>query len=89
MGPYPEMAELVADRTNTEGVTEVAARILSSQESEIEFMQQWLTDRGEMAPDPATGAHMHHAHMDAEAMENMGMASAAEMAPAEFIVTRH
>ncbi|NNC48672.1 MAG: DUF305 domain-containing protein [Sphingomonas sp.] len=73
------MARLVNDRTNNETVNEVASRILTSQDDEIAFMQAWLSERGEMAPDPASGAHMDHAQMDAEAMDNMGMASAAEI----------
>ena len=42
-----EMAELAADRTNRQELIDVAGRIDVSQRDEIEFMQQWLGERGE------------------------------------------
>lgn len=36
---------------------DAAARIERSQSDEIAFMQQWLRERGEQAPDPT----VHHA----------------------------
>ncbi len=54
-----EMAELVADRTNRPEIIDVAGRIEVSQQDEIEFMQQWLSDRGETSPNPADHEAMH------------------------------
>ena len=54
-----EMAELVADRTNRPELADAAGRIELSQRDEIEFMETWLKDRGEPAPDPADHAAMH------------------------------
>jgi uncharacterized protein (DUF305 family) len=42
-----DMAELVADRTNTEEIVSVAGRIEASQADEISFMREWLAARGE------------------------------------------
>ena len=56
------MADLVADRTNRPEVVDAAGRITLSQQDEIEFMDQWLTDRGEPVPDPADHAAMHTSH---------------------------
>ena len=47
-----EMAELVADRTNRPELVDVSGRINSSQRDEIDFMQQWLRDRGERVRTP-------------------------------------
>ena len=56
-----EMAELVSERTSTEEIVAVAGRINASQADEIAFMQGWLSERGQEAPDPANDAHaMHH-----------------------------
>ena len=41
-----EMAALVADRTNRKELIDVAGRINASQNDEIEFMQEWLAERG-------------------------------------------
>ena len=51
-----EMANLVADRTNTQEIIDIAGRINASQADEIEFMRGWLTERGETVPTrrPAT-----------------------------------
>ena len=68
------MAELVADRTNRQELIDVAGRINASQGDEIEFMQQWLRDRGERVPDPTEHGAMHTDHKMA------GMASPAQMA---------
>ena len=57
-----QMADLVADRTNRPEVVDAAGRITLSQQDEIEFMDQWLTDRGEPVPDPADHAAMHTSH---------------------------
>jgi len=69
-----EMSVLVAERTNNPDVIDAAGRIQSSQGDEIEFMQQWLAERGEDAPDPTAHHHMHTSHTMA------GMASPEQMA---------
>jgi len=69
-----QMAELVADRTNTPALNDVAGRINASQIDEIDFMQGWLRDRGETVPEPTAHSAMHTSH------EMAGMASPQEMA---------
>ena len=69
-----QMAELVGDRTNRSELNDVAGRINASQEDEINFMQQWLRERGESAPDPTAHDAMHTSHKMA------GMASPEQMA---------
>lgn len=85
-----EMAALVAQRTNTQAVRDIAGRIDASQADEIEFMQGWLRERGEAAPQPGQdhamagmdhSAHAGHAMPDHTAHAGMpGMATAAQMA---------
>ena len=69
-----QMSELVADRTNREEVNDVAGRIDASQLDEIEFMQQWLSSRGESVPEPTMHDAMQTSH------EMAGMASPEQMA---------
>ncbi|MBT8445457.1 MAG: DUF305 domain-containing protein, partial [Gammaproteobacteria bacterium] len=69
-----QMAELVADRTNRKELIDVAGRIDASQGDEIEFMQQWLRERGEPVPDPTAHHAMHTHHTMA------GMATPEQMA---------
>ncbi len=69
-----EMAALVADRTNRPELIDVAGRIDGSQADEIEFMQQWLRERGEHVPDPTAHHGMHTSHKMA------GMATPEQMA---------
>ena len=69
-----EMAELVAERTNRSEILDVAGRINASQGDEIEFMQNWLRDRGQRVPDPTEHAAMHTDHKMA------GMATPEQMA---------
>ncbi|MBT8079159.1 MAG: DUF305 domain-containing protein [Gammaproteobacteria bacterium] len=57
-----QMAELVADRTNRPELVDVAGRINVSQQDEIEFMKQWLRDRGERVPNPSEHGAMHTDH---------------------------
>jgi uncharacterized protein (DUF305 family) len=57
-----EMAALVADRTNRPELIDVAGRIDASQADEIEFMQQWLRERGEHVPEPTAHDAMHTSH---------------------------
>ena len=74
-----EMAALVADRTNRKELIDVARRINAVQGDEIEFMQQWLRDRGQHMPDPTADDAMHRSHKMA------GMATSEQMA--EFAVS--
>ncbi len=69
-----EMSALVAERTNRPELVDVAGRIDASQADEIEFMQQWLRDRGEHVTDPTDHHHMHTSHKMA------GMATPEQMA---------
>jgi uncharacterized protein (DUF305 family) len=69
-----QMAELVAARSNNPELIDVAGRINGSQGDEIEFMQQWLRERGERVPDPMAHAAMHTSHTMA------GMATPEQMA---------
>jgi len=69
-----QMAELVGDRTNRQELNDVAGRIDVSQVDEIDFMQQWLRERGERVPDPTAHDAMHTSHKMA------GMASPEQMA---------
>ena len=69
-----EMAALVADRTNRPELADAAGRINLSQRDEIEFMEQWLRDRGEAVPDPSDHGAMHTDHRMA------GMATPKQMA---------
>jgi len=71
------MSRLVPERTNRNELIEVAERIETSQADEIEFMQDWLAERGEEVPDPAAHAAMHMSH------EMAGMASPEQMAELE------
>ncbi|HNP36892.1 MAG TPA: DUF305 domain-containing protein [Woeseiaceae bacterium] len=57
-----QMAALVADRTNRPELVDVAGRINASQHDEIEFMQQWLRQRGEKVPQPTAHDAMHTSH---------------------------
>ena len=72
-----EMAALVKDRTNRKELVDAAGRINASQADEIAFMQGWLRERGEKAPDPA--AHGAHHDMHSPATMN-GMATPEQMA---------
>jgi len=68
-----EMAALVGDRTNRQELIDVAGRITASQDDEIQFMQQWLRERGEDVPQPTAHDAMHTSHKMA------GMASPEQM----------
>ena len=69
-----QMAALVADRTNLKAIIDVAGRINASQEDEIEFMQNWLRQRGKKEPNPTAHDAMKMSHKMA------GMASPEQMA---------
>ncbi len=68
-----DMSVLVPNRSQDPDMIELAAKIETTQRDEIEYMQGWLTARGE--PEAPMDWH-HHAHGD-HAME--GMASHEEM----------
>jgi len=69
-----QMSDLVTDRTNRQELNDVAGRIDASQLDEIEFMQGWLSSRGEPVPEPTAHDAMHTSHKMA------GMASPEQMA---------
>ena len=78
-----EMARLVAERTNNADVVDIAGRIESSQGDEIEFMNNWLEERGEKTVmvgmmDHSGMDHSKHAMIDHSTMA--GMASPEDMA---------
>lgn len=62
------MSAMAPDRTNSEDILDLAGRIEGSQDDEISFMQDWLTER-----DIKTSNH--HGHH----MKMMGMASPEEL----------
>ncbi|MBR9825272.1 MAG: DUF305 domain-containing protein [Alphaproteobacteria bacterium] len=71
-----QMSALVAERTGTQRVVDIAERIDATQEDEIAFMQGWLRERGQDAPDPFNDPHAmhHHGHHSMA-----GMATPAQM----------
>ena len=75
-----QMADLVEGRTNRQPLIEAAGRIDASQADEIRFMQTWLSERGQTAPDP-TDAHATHGAGHGSGHRAMpGMATAEQMA---------
>ena len=72
-----QMAALVRERTTRQELLDVAERINASQADEIKFMQTWLRERGQAAPDPAAA---HGAHDHAGMVEMAGMATPEQMA---------
>ncbi len=82
------MAALIADRTGNADVTAIGDKIAASQKDEMEFMREWLAERGQpaMMPGMANMDHMtdmasHDGHGSHMAMlEQMGMATPAQMA---------
>lgn len=71
-----EMAALIAERTDHEGLRLLGRRIEISQRDEIAWMRRWLERRGESAPMVGTG----HAHGLGEGELMAGMLSSEEMA---------
>lgn len=69
-----DMSALVQDRTATREIVDLAGRITASQDDEIDFMQAWLEDRGEAAPEASADHPMHTTHQMA------GMATPEQMA---------
>ncbi|WP_128891700.1 DUF305 domain-containing protein [Erythrobacter sp. HKB08] len=74
-----QMVELVEDRTNNPDIVAIAGRISAGQDDEIAFMQGWLRERGQTAPDPAAHARMGHS-MGAMHEGMKGMATPEQMA---------
>ena len=85
-----DMSRLVTDRTSADDVVEISGKIEAAQADEIAFMQGWLTERAEHAPDPAKnsngGHHNHNAEKHATTDHNApdhtmmaGMASPAQL----------
>ncbi|MBL39548.1 MAG: DUF305 domain-containing protein [Xanthomonadales bacterium] len=74
------MSALVPERTNRNELLEVAGRIEKSQSDEIEFMQNWLAERGETVPDPTAhdAMHMHHTMTGMATPEQMAELEAAD-----------
>ena len=66
------MSEMAPTRTNNQTILDLAGRIDISQRDEIEFMKNWLADRGKPIPDPSQEDNMHHHKM-------MGMATPEQM----------
>ena len=77
-----QMAALVKDRTNRQSLIDVAGRIDASQADEIAFMQGWLRERGQTAPDPTDAHAMHGSGMQGHAHHSsmVGMATSEQMA---------
>jgi len=66
------MSEMAPSRTNNQTILDLAGRIDASQIDEIDFMENWLTERGKSVPDPTQTGHAHHHKM-------MGMATPEQM----------
>ena len=66
------MSEMAPTRTNNQTILDLAGRIDISQTDEIEFMKNWLVDRGQSIPDPSMDNMMHQHKM-------MGMATPEQM----------
>lgn len=64
------LSRLAPTRTNAQNIIDLAAKIVSSQADEIEFMSSWLLDRDELT-------HSHHHHHDFINMA--GMATEAQI----------
>jgi uncharacterized protein (DUF305 family) len=82
-----QMAALAKDRTSRADLLEIADKISASQADEIGFMQNWLRERGQPAPDPRAD-HAHHGHQHEQGHEGhqaaqssmAGMATPEQMA---------
>jgi len=68
------MSRFAPQRTNNQAILDLAGRIDVSQDDEISFMRDWLTERIESVPDITSAHAKHMSHM----ME--GMASEEQMA---------
>ena len=79
-----QMAELVSDRTNNQELRDVAGRIDASQVDEIDFMDGWLSGRGEAVPETTAHSAMHMSHVMAGMASPEDMARLAELEGTEF-----
>jgi len=79
-----QMAALAADRTNNPELVDLAGRINGSQQDEIEFIQEWLRDRGETVPDPTAHATMHADHKKSGMATQEQMSKLAESKGTDF-----
>ena len=52
------MSNMAEDRTNSNAVLDIAGKIKVTQDDEIDFMQGWLEERDEDAPNPEMMHHM-------------------------------
>ena len=66
------MSEMAPSRTNNQTILDLAGRIDASQIDEIDFMENWLAERGKSIPDPTLMGHSHH-------HKKMGMATPEQM----------
>ena len=66
------MSEMAPSRTNNQTILDLAGRIDASQIDEIDFMENWLAERGKSIPDPTLMGHSHPHKM-------MGMATPEQM----------
>lgn len=73
------MTAMVADRTASDDIPQMAERMDISQRDEISQLERWLEDRGEEVPDMST----HHDHGSAAAELMPGMLTADELAQME------
>ena len=79
-----DMTVLLADRTSSNEMIELANRIERTQQDEIAFMKEWLSERGEHVPDTDWRQHGHHAHHGHHGHQGMaGMATPEQMAALE------
>jgi uncharacterized protein (DUF305 family) len=74
------MSRLAAQRTNNSAILDLSGRIDVSQDDEIIFMQDWLKDRSEEAPDPTAehAIHRHHGMAGMATPEQMAALTKAE-----------
>jgi uncharacterized protein (DUF305 family) len=77
-----EMTALMKARTHNKALLKFGERITISQTDEIQFMQQWLKDRGKAVPMDMSHMDMSHGHMDHSGMMDMG-----SMAPMPGMLT--
>jgi len=75
-GQAVEMCDLIPTHTKDPKVLELGRRIGLSQTTEMAFMKQWLTDRGQPLDDPA----MKMGGMDMKGMTGMDMGAGMDMA---------
>ena len=72
------MSRLAPERTETESIQTLAARIINAQQDEIASMQAWLRDRKQPVPEVRVDRPMAMSHGD-HAMHAPGMLTPAQM----------